>query len=615
MLKFLRRYNKAILMVGGSILMVLFLLPTTTQQLGQNVLSQAVAYIGGEKVTFMDLQRAAQQLQIIERLAPTFLERYQIDTRRPEHWLMLVHEARRAGMLGGPKEAWKEVPQAAADMIRASTPSPAAADSMVLELQGVARLIGVSNPAPVFSTREAVALGRRVLDVATLDLVLIPADKAAESLPAPDDARLTAHFEKYRDIVPGQPAEGNPLGFGYRRPPAVQVEWMAIDRASVEAAYSPDAVEVYKFWSQNKTQWPGEFTDVKAQVESEFERRHVDQVMERVADALRRELFRSTSPLPGDGVFKSLPDDWGTKMPPFASLATIADAELRREFPSLTQGPSVMPNDGTWRTRDDLSRLPGVGFATLPFGAGTRIPFGDIAMMCRELAPQSTLGIQKGMVYGPLSDYRGSSFYFRVLDTRLPGPAESPAEVREAMIRDLKTLDGIDKLKFDAGAYKERAIADGLTAVANKETLFVRTGVEVTDKMVRVAANMGSDVTLDTPEFRDAVMTLARALDPKVDATTLDPAGRTVSIVLNQARGLVVAQITRFRPMTIETFRTNARTVAESAASEFGVDLMNPAFTYDRLKERLGFKTIGDEPPDKKPESDTTPSPAPATGS
>lgn len=615
MLKFLRRYNKAILMVGGSILMVLFLLPSTTQQLGQSGLSKAVAYVGGEKITYQDLQRTAQELQVLSRISPMFMQRFQIDARRPEHWVMLVHEARKGGFLGGPKEAWKEVPQSASDIIRASMPSPSAADAFIVDLQGVARLIGASNTAPLFSTREAVTLGQKILDAATIDVVVIPAEKAAESLPEPDEARLTAHFEKYRDTEPTPDPTTNSLGLGYRRAPAVQVEWMSIDRASLEAAYTPDPVEVNKFWNQNRARFEGDFIAIKAQVEAEYERLQVDQVMDRAVDALKRELFRSTASLPVDGGYKVLPADWTAKAPAFASLAALADAELRKTFPTLAQGPAVMANDGSWRTAADLAKLPGVGYASLNFGGGTSIPFGDIALQARELGGEASLAIQKGIVYGPLRDYRGSTYYFRVLETRPAGPAESLAEVRIAVIRDLKALDGLEKLKAEADSYRERAVADGLTAVANKETLVVRTGVEVTQQVVRVAANAGADVTLDEPGFRDAIMGLARKLDPRVEATTLDAAGRTVAMVLPKSRGLVVAQIVRFRPMTVELFRSSAGTIAQSAGQEFGGEAIIPAFSYERLKERLGFKVVEEDKPKAKPEAEQVPAAAPATGS
>lgn len=610
MLKFLRRYNKAILMVGGSFLMVLFLLPSTTRQLGQSALARAVAYMDGQKVTITDVQEAVRELQMLEAFNPGLVKGLGIE-RNPEHWLLLVHEARRAGFIGGPKEARKDLPANVIDMLRASA-SESRIDQMLANLRGVLRLVSSSSTASLFSSRESIELGHRMLDTATINVVLVPASKIGDTLPPPDEATLAAHFEKYRDVDPTKPES---LGLGYRRPDAVQIEWLTIDRSSIESAFTPDPIEVNKYWRQNQAKFSGDFATAKPQVESEFKKSQIDQTMTRVVDVLKRELFKSTAGLPADGAYKTLPADWASKMPAFSTLSSLADAELRKQFPSLAQGPTAVASDGTWRSGTDLSRLPNVGFSFLEQGNGSRIMFSQLALMTRELDGPPLAGIQNNMVYGPLKDFRGSYHYFRVLASRKAGPPASLDEVRDAVTRDVRVTMGLEKLKSEADQYRERAIADGLDALATSTGNVVRTGVEVTGQMVRATVGgQAADPTLDSPEVRDAVMALAGKLDPKVDATTLDPATRTLAVPSQKARGLVVAQVIRFRPMTAELFRTSASAIAEYASREYNAEGIVKAFSFERLSERHDFKEVEGTKKAKTPEESEKPAPAPLGG-
>lgn len=600
MLKFLRRYNKAILMVGGSILMVLFLLPSTLQQGGASMMSRTVAHLDGRKLTIVDFQEAVREMEMIQRLNPGILTGLGVG-RRPEHWLLLVHEATQAGLVGGPKEARKDVPQNTIDILRAAG-SEAQVDRLLANLRGVMRLVSLASPAAVYSTREAVDLGHKMLDVATTDVFIVPASRIGESLPPPDDARLAAHFEKYRDTDPIADPEKNPMGIGYRRPDAVQIEWLSVDRASIEAAYAPDPILVNKYWRQNQAKFTGDFAAVKTQVEAEFKKNEVDQAMLRLGDALKQRIFSSVSAFPVDGNYRTLPEDWPARMPKLSDLATLADAELRKHFPTLGQTASVMPNDGSWRTGSNLARLPGVGSSFLPQGSGGRLMLSQYALMGRELGGPASFGVQENMILGPLQDFRGSYFYFRVLASRKAGPPPSLDEVRDALVRDVRLLDGYEKLKAETDVYRERAIADGLAKVAESFSGAVRTGVEITGQMVRIAPGQASpDSTLDDPALRNAVMAAARTMDPKVEAPTSDAASRTVAVASEKARGLVMAQVVRYRPMTIELFRTSAPSIAEFAMRELDAESIIKAFSYERLCERHAFKIVGaDEAEAKK---------------
>lgn len=100
MLKFLRKYNKWILVIGGGFLMVSFLLPQAIQQCAADPSKSAAAFVSGRKVILRDYSRAASELALIERFLGTPVAFVTDDEpKQAAHWLMLKHEARAGGFL------------------------------------------------------------------------------------------------------------------------------------------------------------------------------------------------------------------------------------------------------------------------------------------------------------------------------------------------------------------------------------------------------------------------------------------------------------------------------------------------------------------------------------
>lgn len=231
--------------------------------------------------------------------------------------------------------------------------------------------------------------------------------------------------------------------------------------------------------------------------------------------------------------------------------------------------------------------------------------FSQLALMGRELDGPPLAGIQENVVFGPLKDFRGSYYYFRVLASRKAGPPSGLDEVRDAAIRAVRTEQGLEKLKAETEQYRERAVADGMDALATSLGGTVRAGVEVTGQMVRATAGgQQPDPALDSPEVRDAIMGIATKLDPKADAATLDAAGRTVAIHSAKARGLVIAQVTRFRPMTSEVFHLSAAAINGFASRELDAASVIQSFSFDRLRERHAYKVV-DAPDEEDAASET----------
>src|SRR5690606_32878880 len=99
MLKFLRKYSKWILVVGGSLLMVAFLLPQALTQFAGDPGSQTYMRIDGRKITGHRARLAFQEYAALDMLPTGGQGRGGLEIalgiETPDHWLLLTDLAER----------------------------------------------------------------------------------------------------------------------------------------------------------------------------------------------------------------------------------------------------------------------------------------------------------------------------------------------------------------------------------------------------------------------------------------------------------------------------------------------------------------------------------------
>ena len=121
MLKFLRKYDKWILAVGGSLLMVVFLLPQAMQQLGGDPRDQVIASYANGSITLRERYDAQQDVETLKRLHPSIpylLLGLDPNGNEAVHWLLMAEEARRAGFIAGPEDGAQFMELAARELGR-----------------------------------------------------------------------------------------------------------------------------------------------------------------------------------------------------------------------------------------------------------------------------------------------------------------------------------------------------------------------------------------------------------------------------------------------------------------------------------------------------------------
>ena len=159
MFKFLRKYNKWILAVGGTLLLITFLIPFAFESLGQMVARGGApwANVGQkqQKVTVNELARVQRELDVLQyalRYQPLIPGPGIVD--QPEHWYLLEREAKAAGLIGGAAV----VPFGAEWQIQQIAAGSSEQTSFVLQtlakLDGVRRMIGLYVDRSKFSDRH-----------------------------------------------------------------------------------------------------------------------------------------------------------------------------------------------------------------------------------------------------------------------------------------------------------------------------------------------------------------------------------------------------------------------------------------------------------------------------
>ena len=148
MFKFLRKYNKYILAVGGTLLMITFLIPVAFESLLPAAGQQRAtwAQVGPDKVTVADLTQIQQELQLLQALPPL---RGVGTIDQAGHWYLLVREAESAGLIAG------------------------TSSDTLAKWDGVGRTIRLYQDSMKFSDRRLKHHARRAFHRASVRLVVI----------------------------------------------------------------------------------------------------------------------------------------------------------------------------------------------------------------------------------------------------------------------------------------------------------------------------------------------------------------------------------------------------------------------------------------------------------
>ncbi|MGE3106893.1 MAG: hypothetical protein AB7G11_10225 [Phycisphaerales bacterium] len=641
MLKFLRRFGKHFLVVGGSLLLIAWLVPSAMHELN-NPERRVVMHVNGHKVRAKEFAQWQKEFAALRNL----LGGNTLFTTA-EHYMLLSKSAERAGLVGGPAEGRAAIPQIAEQRgqleavsefyqqnpsLRSIDPSyiarfidPAkvaaatakeeallndnlqqAANSplstreieiALARLRGIARLTSQYTRVARVSRPRALLEAKQALEHVTVDAIFVSADRNLSEAGEPDDAALLAHMDRFKGNKPG---EGE-FGIGYLLPPRVKIQYMRLDRAAIAKKISPDIKDLKRLFREDYTPAkPGEtFEEARPALDRLYREKVINDILGYADQRFRTEIALATRGLsedPDTGLRK-LPADWASQRPDMSGLAhqIVAAVEEKTRSEGSSAGiridaPEVTTLESQFLTRDELQALEGIGTSSRLRGS-TQESFADYVLSVRELAPKSTQLLQVGVPFDqPTRDAAGNVYYITVLDARGESVPGSVTESRSRLVKEWKRLQAYQLLADrDLEALKQRAISEGLASLDERKPTIPGQPAPPTD--IKSNLNVARDSisppapNLDVAAFRDRVFEIASKFSPTQDLSAVDVAERTVAVPIPQNLGVGVALIKSITPVTFEAFRQNQARLVMQLLNEETRDLQDSPYTLERLRK------------------------------
>jgi hypothetical protein len=632
MLKFFRKYNKYILTVGVTLLMITFLIQPTLSMFRPTVADTTIGTIGEQELTLDDQRAAKNDLDALEAIAPVLAQLSA--SRDSTQWMLMLRDAQAMGinasnaeidaMLLGMNIDDKQLAQLArkigvsqdtarraighwlivqqyVELVYGLAHLPLSGDGSTPSRLGfyaaAANLIQQGRIPQAIMELESSKGAARISDplrqhflqdlYATATITAVPVDAGRYQPQPPTRDSIEALFNQYKDQFPGQ---SQPYGFGYRIADKVKIEYLRIpfqkvrDSVSVEEAdalsYYQEHPEEFKV-TQPTSDTPAATADIRPY--DAVRRQIIDQLKSKAAESLIARITKTAQALmledskkwtETDG-YKNLPPDWQP-----VPLTQVA-AQLQQQFSVL---PDVIRRDDQWMTAEDLASLPDIGDSAAR-GEKNYIPFADYAFTCRELRQgqptlptHPSLHLQARLPSATLESIDQTRYIFRLFDI---APGRVPDSVDEALdqaTRDAARLAAYQQLKTDSETWLNRARTEKLDALAAELGAPVLTPQPFTKRTLGYQANL--ELT-DIPNigksepFIQQVFALAEKLPLDTDLKQTPDPERTLAIPVDGKQQLFLVQLRDYHPMTQEQYSGIVRLIRSGT-------LINQATLHDQ---------------------------------
>ncbi len=560
LVRWLRKNNMKVMAVVVIVLMFVFVAGDFLAGWGRRgVSTQAAAYIGTRAITNYDLLAARQELDLLRMLraddllraqdlqgvllaellftdqrgSPALMNRikqtiarnlYAIGEKQindiyrrgaPPHiyWYCLKSEALRAG-IGIPNNQvgellGKTIPQlfegqtyskfVGAMMNRQGIP-----EDQILGTLG--ELLAVLQYAQMMCSNEGLTARQVMAEAAaeqeTLDaqFVEFKADVFATAASAGEDA-IREHFDKYKGYFSGAVSDENPYGFGYKLPPRVRLEYVAVKLDDVRTIVAPPTQdEVGDYYNRNKQEL---FTDQVLSDPNDPNSQRVPRTRSyaEVAGGILEELLSEKINAKADGILQeaaALTEAEATKTPATTGAqADQAGDDYKAAAKQLSEkhkiavyaGRTGLLRPGDMQTDDYLGTLFLRGYGQTPVRLG-QVVFAADDLGASELGPfdvpkpklYENIGPVKDLLTGMPDTARRVMAIVRVVEVHKAAepenlevtfstrgvrldPNEQKAQedtysVKEKVVEDLKKLPAMDTA---------RAKAEEFAALTGKE--------------------------------------------------------------------------------------------------------------------------------------------------
>ncbi len=664
-LKFFRKYDKWLISIGMTTLMVLFLIEPTLSMLRPETGKQEIGRTKLGKITMGEQRAAGSDLEILSAISPLMI--YGIDKGDALAWTLMLQEAQSMGLSAGEYEVELVLQKLGLTDAGADTKLRQFASSHGTNREGVVQAVRhwliiqsyreltlglgkmqtvdrlqvitdvsrfmtpefLQNPmlrqfieqqyhtagmTSAGSPRLSEPLVKRFLydQRATLRVaaVVIPATLYADKAPAADDAALKALFDQYKDKLPG---EGEPYGLGYKQPPRVKLEWLALPLERLLAKVQVEEADALSFYDANATRFTVEvpppasqpaatqpeqpkrrqqaYEEVRDRVFTQLRRQRASELGAKIAKAVTSTLQENVRTLPMESGYRAIG-------PGFEPVPLSVAAE--QVFKQFGVRMDVVRRDDRYLTRSELSELPGLGEVSI----GQSATLTDYILSARELksadARFATLRFQVGVPSEPVTGGPDESLYIlRLIDAKPTEVPSSLLEVKSQVQRDAQLLAGYKQLLANTDSWQRRAVAEGLPAIAKELKTTVLTPPPFTRRDPRTAGTLAPEL----PGIGRSVALVDRVFDVAARASERaatqpgKPADRVDAVPVDGRLALVLVRVEQFQPMN-EMDYLQAQSQLQFIAPQIQEMLLRsqlkePPLSRAALEKRLGFEYAG----------------------
>ncbi len=624
MFKFLRKYDKWILAIGGSLLLITFLVPQAIQGLSQYSAQTGATWatVGAPpaKLTMGEADFFRRQARLIDRLGPQNLLNRLGAGSDPAHWYLLLREAREAGLVGGPGSGL-----AFAQQIAAGSPDGVTAEQVVAllggqsgldfnqtletlaEIDGVARLINIVSSAGRFSdTRMRGTAARKSLGVAA-DVVLLDAREIEGiAVPPADEAALEAQLEAHANDLVGEGSRG----FGYRIPDRFRIEWMTIPRATVEASLQ-DApqlgpIELRKAYQRNPERFGGgaistgtsaaDFSSRKDRVRELMLEDLVDERMKAIAKFADDRLQFPRRSLDRSGLHYVLPENWADVQARFAAVAEEVAKEFDLPTPAVRSTVDEMVEAEDLKDADRFDSLSTAG--TDLFGR-SRSTVADLVPNLKEFGGSDTIPVQAGIAFPSLTTPEGDLVVARITEAFPSQPPTDLSEVRARVARDLEAVVRFETLIDRLPEIEETARTEGIRAVANAYDAPLEFAPDIREANLEFLLQYGITINSSIPGLGDDTDAIGKVIDRSIALDPTRPISdqalekRVFAIELPERLSVLVVSVEKLSPLTEESWArlaTNPAVLQAALAQELAPFDPSEVFSLDALAARHDFE-------------------------
>jgi hypothetical protein len=481
------------------------------------------------------------------------------------------------------------------------------------ELAGVGRMLDLVAGAPRASEARLRVAARELMSSVSCEVVPLNAQLVGDAVPVPDPtpAQLEEQFKLARDFPPG----AGPAGAGYRIPDKVVIEWLAIPAAEIARGTIEDPalgpVELRKEFLRNMgayapppavdgIQAAPTFEQVEDKVREAVRRRLNKERTERIAQFIKEWARGTVKEFPSAGGIVQLPANWDAIKPPLTRLSQELANRFKLPLPTAgDSGPTPI-------ALPDVDGSLFIGrSSTSEFGQAYTV--GQLVAQVHELAPDSRLPLQVGVVGPVLSMPMGDLVVYRVVKAIPSHPPETLAEVEPAVRRD-----AIAKLRYKALVERApqilaQAEREGLAAIANAYGSAVENAPQValanTLSLLRGQGIQPTPLSQAGPNEAAvrAVVQRAIALPTDKPISTLPDSERMLTVPVESKEVLLVVRINDVTPLTEESWKLLNGAGAFRRALSQGEPSPSLAefFGIEELKARQGFVLKNPSGPDR----------------